>query len=163
MPTRKRIKEFLRPKSQRGPSPPPSQPSSSPSPTGAQLAGGNTTANFDSTSTQYLNPRPPAPVPAKSEAFEIALQKSVDNLSDDDKIAFRSPSDIMERLLAMQREQNSRISSSLLPRVQNVLQCVKYFMGSTVIFIQHSPEISSLVIGGLNCILTVSMVVLCIY
>ena len=41
-------------------------------------------------------------------------------------------------------------------RVRKVLKCVSHFMGSIGIFIQSNPEISSLVVGGVNCILTVS-------
>ena len=44
--------------------------------------------------------------------------------------------------------------------MEKVLQCVKSFMGSLVVFIQHSPQISSLVVGGVNCILTVCIVIL---
>ena len=99
-------------------------------------------------------------MPAKSEAFSNAIQEFVNNLPDDDKTAFQSSSDIMEKLWEMQRGQNSRISSPLTSRVQKVLQFIKHFMGSIAMFTQYSPGISSLVLGGVNCILTVSMVVL---
>lgn len=82
----------------------------------------------------------------------------MDGLSDDDKEAFKSSSDIMDKLEEMQQDKTPRISSSLTLRVKNVLQCVKHFMGSITIFIQADPAISSLVIGGVNCILMVSMV-----
>ena len=110
---------------------------------------------------QSSNPQPPtASMPTKNKAFEravaVALQKHIDKLSDDDKAAFRSAKDVMERLGELQQDR-SRISDSHTTRVQNVLQCVKQFLGSTTICIQHSPEISSLVVGGLNCVLTVSI------
>ena len=121
---------------------------------GAHVFGGQSSSS---------NPQSPtAPVPAKSEAFKKAVQEFVDSLSYEDKAAFQSPSDIMERLQAMQNCQNSRVSSSLTTRVQDVLQCVKNFLGSISILIQSNPEIASLVVGGINCILTVSMVVLCV-
>lgn len=82
----------------------------------------------------------------------------MDGLSDDDKEAFKSSSDIMDKLEEMQQDKTPRISSSLTLRVKNVLQCVKHFMESIKIFIQADPAISSLVIGGVNCILMVSMV-----
>lgn len=82
----------------------------------------------------------------------------MDGLSDDDKEAFKSSSDIMDKLEGMQQSKTPCISSSLTLRVKNVLQCVKHFMGSITIFIQADPTISALVIGGVNCILTVSMV-----
>ena len=108
---------------------------------------------------QPSNPQSPAaPVPAKKGAFEIAIQNFVKGLSDDDKEAFKSSSDIMEKLQKMQDDPGSRISSSLPPRVKNILQFVQKFMGSIGILIQHSPEISSLVVGGVNCILTVRIV-----
>ena len=78
------------------------------------------------------------------------------NLSDDDKVAFHSATDVMEKLGELQQETPGTLSPRTTQKVQKVLQCMKQFMGSIGIFIQHSPEISSLVVGGLNCILTVS-------
>lgn len=46
-----------------------------------------------------------------------------------------------------------RLSSSLTERTQRVLNCINHFLGSISIMIQQSPEISSLVVGGVNCIL----------
>ena len=112
-----------------------------------------------------LNPQPIAILaPAKNEAFEKALRAYVDGrLSDDVKKDFQSASDIMERLQMMQCNQSGldskvHISSSISDRVKKVLQCLRHFMGSVAICIQHSPEISSLVIGGVNCILTVRII-----
>ena len=112
-----------------------------------------------STGDQSLNSRLPAfSVPLKNEAFQKAIQEYVDNLSDDDKVAFHSATDVMEKLGELQQG-TTRISSShatRMQKVQKVLQCLNQFLGSIRICIQHSPEISSLVVGGLNCILTVS-------
>ena len=114
-------------------------------------------ASAHAAENESLNQKSPrTPVPVKSEAFEKAIQKFVDSLSDDDKAAFQSSSDIMERLQAMQCDQNSRISSALTMRVRKVLKCVRHFMGSIAILIQSNPKISALVVGGVNCILTVS-------
>ena len=85
----------------------------------------------------------------------MAIHKYIDNLSDDDKVAFQSAADVME-MLGELPQGKSRISSAQMQKVQKVLQCVKQFSGSVIICIQHSPQISSLVMGGLNCILTVS-------
>ena len=102
------------------------------------------------------------PTPPMDETLQKAIQEYVNKLSIDDKAAFHSAPDVIECLQEMQR--NSKpISSSLTTRVERVLQCIKNFMGSLKIFIQHSPEISSLVVGGVNCILMVgtsSLVVL---
>ena len=95
------------------------------------------------------------PMPARDEALQKAIQGYVRKLSDDEKAAFRSAPDIIDHLHNMQCEKNSLISSSHISRVEKVLQCVKSFMGSLSICIQHNPEISSLVVGGVNCILTV--------
>ena len=97
------------------------------------------------------------PTLVQNEAFQKATQEYIDHLSDDDKVAFQSATDIMEKLGELQQGR-FRISSSHTTRVQKVqkvLQCVKQFLGSIAICIQHHPEISSLVVGGLNCILTV--------
>ena len=105
------------------------------------------------------DPQPPAiAVPLKNVAFQKAIQECLDNLSDDDKEAFRSATDVIEKLGELQQGK-SRISSSHTTRtqkVQKVLQCLKQFLVSVAIGIQHHPEVSSLVVGGLNCILTVS-------
>ena len=108
---------------------------------------------------QSLNPRPPTfPMPARNEAFEravaVALQKYIDRLSDDDKVAFQSATDVMEKLEEL--HQDNCCPSTRMQKVQKVLQCVKQFLGSITICIQHSPEVSSLVLGGLNCVLTVT-------
>lgn len=149
MPPRKRdkIKGFLIPswtrndKSSRGASPAPSRPAS-PAPSGPA-------------STHSVM----GPVPSKNKAFEgavaLMLQNHIDSLSDDDKKAFQRASvvDVMEELRKAQHS-TSGISDSL-SRVQKALKFVDRFMGSLAIFIQQSPEISSLVVGGLNCILMV--------
>lgn len=91
-----------------------------------------------------------------NEALQKAIQEYVMELSEDDKAAFRTAPDIIVQLQEIQGNGKSLVSRSLTTRVEKVLQCVKGFMGSLAIFIQQSPEISSLVVGGVNCILTVS-------
>ena len=94
-------------------------------------------------------------MPARDEALQRAIQSHVKKLSDDEKEAFRSAPDIIDRLQNMQRNEKSDISSSHISRVEKVLQCLQSFMGSLAICIQQSPEISSLVVGGVNCTLMV--------
>ena len=98
-----------------------------------------------------------ASVGPMDQAFQKAIQEYANNLSDDDKTAFLSAPNVIERLQEMQCNSKSLFSSSLTTRVEKVLQCVKGFMVSLGIFIQHSPEISSLAVGGVNCILTVGI------
>lgn len=89
------------------------------------------------------------------ETLQKVLQEYVEqNLTDDEKEAFKSSSDIIEHLQEMQSNSKSLVSSSITDRVSKVLQCVKGFMGLLSAFIQQGP-ISSLVVGGVNCILTV--------
>ena len=99
----------------------------------------------------------PLPIPARNEALPKAIQAYVTKLSDDDKTAFRSAPDIIDHLQVMQRNGKPLISSSLTSRVEKVLKCVQGFMGSLAIFIQYNPQISSLVVGGVNCILMVGV------
>ena len=101
--------------------------------------------------------------PANDEVLQKAIQKYISKLSNDDRTAFQSASDVIEHLHKMQGDAKSPISSSCTTRVERVLQCIKSFMGSLSIFIQQSPEISSLVVGGVNCILTVGITVLALY
>ena len=136
----------------RGATPTPPWPASSNASAGPMPSASHVhAAGAYSVNLQLLTP----PVPAKDEAFQNAVLEYVENLSDDDKAAFQSAPNIIERLQEMQCNGNSLISSSLTTRVEKVLQCVKNFMGALGIFIQHSPEVSSLVVGGVNCILTV--------
>lgn len=111
------------------------------------------------TGYQSLNPQPPAiPVLVKNEAFQQAIQEYINQLSDDDRVAFQSATDVMEKLGELQQSKPNTFTfhSTRIQKVQKVLQCLKQFMGSIAICIQHSPQISSLVVGGLNCILSVS-------
>ena len=180
---RKRLPRFLeaslRPKRPRGSSPnPPSVSNSNPpnnipsnvvsgSIVRASGSTGEGTASFSpliapahAAGTQFPNPQlPTISTPVRNEAFQKAIQEYIDKLSEDDKVAFRSAPDVMVKLAELQQQQGrSGISIShttLMQRVQNVLQCVKRFLGSIAICIQHHPETSSLVVGGLHCILTV--------
>ena len=110
------------------------------------------------TGAQSVNLQSPTP---KDEAFQKAIQEYVKKLSNDDKAAFKSVAsaesaqDLIERLQEMQHNNKSPISSSCISRVERVLQCIKSFMSSLSIFIQQNPEISSLVVGGVNCIMMV--------
>ena len=136
-----------------------SQPTSSPSSTGPIHSAGpmHSSGPVQATGAHSMSTQLPAPpmLAKKDEALEKAIQKYLEELSDDDKKAFMSAPDVIERLQEMEGNGKSIIPSSLTTRVEKVLQCVKHFMGSLGIFIQHSPEISSLVVGGINCILTV--------
>ena len=96
--------------------------------------------------------------PVKKKAFQQAIQEYIDNLSFDDKIAFQSATDVMETIGVLQKykSRTSRYRTSQIQKMQKALKCVKLFLGSVAICIQQNPEITSLVVGGLNCILTVS-------
>lgn len=90
------------------------------------------------------------------EAFKRALESHMEQLSADDKLAFGSASDVMLKINEMNRSPGKiPLNSTLAGRVQKILGCVRQFMSSISIFIQHSPEISSLVVGGVNCVLKV--------
>ena len=109
------------------------------------------------------NPESPtAPEPATTEAFQIAIHAYInDRLPGDAKKDFQSASDIMEtpqmRLVHRSGSGNTmHISSSVSDRVKKILESLRHFTGSVAICVQHSPEISSLIIGGVNCILMVS-------
>ena len=130
-----------------GAAPTPLQPTSSHAPASPLHAAGAHSVNL---------PLPTPPVPAKEDGkLQRAILEYVKTLSDDDKRAFQSAPDIIECLQEMQHNGKPLISNTLTTRVEGVLQCIKYFMSSLGVFIQHSPEISLLVVGGLNCILTV--------
>ena len=102
-------------------------------------------------------PIPPVPV---EDALQKAIQEYVNKLSNDDKAAFRSAPNIIEHLEERQANGKYLISSSLVDRVEKVLQCVKTFMSSLGIVMQQS-QISGLILGGVNCILTVGISYTC--
>ena len=145
----------------RGATPTPSRPTSSlesahPMHSGDHLCSAGPARAAGTQSVNLQLPLPP--VPAKRDgAFQMATQEYVKKLSGDDKAAFLSAPDVIECLQEIQCNGKSLISSSLSSRVEKVLQCVKHFMGSLGIFIQQSPEISSLVVGGVNCVLMVGI------
>ena len=111
--------------------------------------------------SREVTPTPSRPTSSHASAgpmdrtFQKAIQGYVNKLSDDDKTAFLSAPNVIERLQEMQCNGKSLISSTLTSRVEKVVRCVKGFMGSLGIFIPHGPDISLLVIGGVNCILMV--------
>ena len=129
------------------------QKSRSPSPTSAS------TSRLALSNIPAITPVPQSVFqPVRNKAFQEAIQEYIDNLSDDDKTAFQSATDVMERIGELQKDKSCTSNSqpSQMQKVQKVLECVKLFLGSVVICIQQNPEISSLVVGGLNCVLTVS-------
>ena len=135
----------------RGPSPIPTPTHATPSHTSA---GPMQSSGPVSAVPHSVNPQPPIP-PVPTNAFQKAIQKCVAELSPDDKTAFLSAPCVLERLREVQCNDKSLISSSRLARAEKLLQCVKHFMGSLAILIQHDPVISSLVVGGVNCLLAV--------
>ena len=101
---------------------------------------------------------PAISVPVRNEAFQKAVLEYIDKLSEDDQEAFQSATDVMEKLEQLPQG-GFRISTSYTDRmvkVQKVLGCVKKFLGSIAISIQHHPDVSSIVLGGLHYVLTVS-------
>lgn len=62
----------------------------------------------------------------------------------------------MDHIHAMDKENaKSSLSRSFGVRIGNILQFVKRFFTSVGTCVQFKPEISPLVIGGLNCVLSV--------
>ena len=100
-----------------------------------------------------------SPDPVACEAFKKAVEQYTKNLSDDDKKAFHSfnsGSDVMAEICNLNNETDKiRVTNAHSERVQKILNCIKQFMGTLSIFIQHSPEFSSLAMGGVNCVLLV--------
>ena len=89
-------------------------------------------------------------------AIQEAIQKYVDELSDEDKTAFLSPADIMTRIQEFNKPDASiRLSGPLNARVARVIQGIKQFLTSVSIFTQQGPSFVSLAIGGANYIMTV--------
>ncbi|KAF8424851.1 ankyrin repeat-containing domain protein [Tirmania nivea] len=87
-------------------------------------------------------------------AFQEAIQKYVDELSEDDKSAFLLATDIMTKIQELNKSDGPiRLPGSLNARVVRILQGIKQFMSMVSIFTQQAPQIASLAIGGANCVL----------
>ena len=93
--------------------------------------------------------------PVNNVAFQKAIRDYVESLSDDDQVAFQSATDVMEKI-QMLHYGSSCQSSSRIQKVKRVLECMKLFLKPIAIYSQKAPDISSFVVGGFNCILTVS-------
>lgn len=79
-------------------------------------------------------------------------------LSEDDRTAFQSATDIMQKMQMMDVENAQRsVSRTLGGRVLKTLNFISMFLKSVEICIQHNPAISALVVGGFHCALSVSL------
>lgn len=73
-----------------------------------------------------------------------------------DKAAFQCAGDIMDNIRAMDNKNAATsISRDFGVRIEKILQFIKRFATTVGACVQFSPEISSLVVGGMNCVLTV--------
>ena len=113
---------------------------STPASTGPMHAGGTHSVNLKWPTTSK-----------REKGFQQAIQECLQKLPEDDKAAFQSAPNIIDRLHEMQRSGKPLVSSSLTSRVEKVLQCVENFMNSLGILTQDSL----LVVGGVNCVFTV--------
>lgn len=87
--------------------------------------------------------------PVVNELSQKTIQNYIENLSTDDKKDFQLARDVMKT------PAGSRIPIDIT-RIQQMQQCVKEFLGFIANFTSHDPQVSSLGMGGLNCIMTVS-------
>lgn len=79
-------------------------------------------------------------------------------LSEDDRTAFQSATDIMQIMQTMDAENaQGSVSRTFGARIQKTLNFIRAFLKSVEICIQHSLEVSSLVVGGFHCALSVSL------
>ena len=113
---------------------------------GGVLATGGQSPNPQATATS---------TPVQNVAFQQAIQRYINGLSDDDKAAFQSAANVIEELQRGKSRMSSTHTTTRTQKVQKILQCVNQFLGSVAICIQHHPLVSSLVVGGLHCVLTV--------
>ncbi|KAF8251709.1 hypothetical protein K440DRAFT_636958 [Wilcoxina mikolae CBS 423.85] len=88
-------------------------------------------------------------------ALKIAIERYVKELPEDDRNAFESAKDVLDEIRMIDQTHSQASSSrSFGTRISKVLQLINKFLGSVAICIQHSPAISSLVVGGLHCVLS---------
>ena len=126
--------------------------------TGITSADGTLLSPTKEIGAKSLNLQSLTKVPAQTLAIVQTIKDYVDSFSHNDREPFRFAPDIVEKLWELQRSQ-SRICSipgALTTRAQKVIRCMKSFVVSITSVIQPLPEICSLAVGGVNCVLTVS-------
>lgn len=112
---------------------------------------------YPSTNTTHSTPS----ATIRNLAFSLALKKHTDTLSPGELHAFNTAANITPETLLKQvqtfdeaHRQESRFRECA-PRVEGVLKILDRYLGPLAIFIGHSPEISSLVVGGVKLIVDV--------
>lgn len=95
-------------------------------------------------------------------AFQKAFQKHVDNLEPIERESFHkayetvTPEDLLSKVKAYDEKYNDQaVSKNCAGRITKVLSVVEQLMRGVSIGIQHSPEISSLVVGAVRLIIDV--------
>lgn len=127
------------------------------SPLGASTSQGIASSSRHSRLAQIVGDKPSYPqqrplsrsdrIGAFERAVAVSLKERIDGLSDDYKTAFQSATDVTEKLSGLQ--QGEPFASDLIVRVQTVQE-------SFAIWVQHTPDIYSIVVGGLNYVMTVT-------
>lgn len=113
----------------------------------------------DTRFTPSSNISNPHVIDPADDIFREALEIHKQSLSPEQQQAFLGASGIglldIVKQLDQQHSEGSRTRKSVM-RVQGFLQVVDVYLNALVILVQHSPEYSSLVVGGLRYFLDVS-------
>ncbi|PGG98467.1 hypothetical protein AJ80_09528 [Polytolypa hystricis UAMH7299] len=100
----------------------------------------------------------------QNAALELAIRKHLDQLSDDEKDAFQNAAISLteDGLLDQVRhlDTDHKAVSVFRHRAEQISKLFRFldlFMGGITVSIQHSPEISSLIIGGIRLVLDIAL------
>ncbi|TGZ77426.1 hypothetical protein EX30DRAFT_366680 [Ascodesmis nigricans] len=93
-----------------------------------------------------------------NQAFLQAIKRYELRLSEDERADFSSPIDVLMKVRAIDETHNEKsVSRRFAARIEKVLKGLNSYMDIVQTMVQHSPEISSLVVGGVMFILNLGI------
>lgn len=102
------------------------------------------------------------PDAAAKDAFTLALERHIETLTDEEKAAFSQIGDMNTESLLQAVEkldaehQAGSTSRRCATKIKGFLDAVNGYLNALAVMVQHSPEISSLIVGGLRLVVDVS-------
>ena len=121
-----------------------------------------TTTSTPSNPTISTAATPPA-TPLRNLALELAIQKYIDKIPDVEKQAFRdafanlSQDTLLSEVAAIdEADKHNSVRRRHADRILKFLDFLDRFMGLAAIGVQKSPEISSMIIGGVRIVINLA-------
>ena len=100
----------------------------------------------------------------RNRALELAIQRQLDKIPDNEKEVFRVAAKTMDEnnllAIARSRDEQHQQSSPCRPQAERIAKFLEFlnrFMGAVAIGIQSNPEISSIVVGAVRVVLDIAI------